>query len=599
MTLFETAASGDLDALKRGIRCEWQDFRARDRQGNTLLHYAVPSCGLDAVKYLTDYLNMDPLDANLRGVTPYDLALERGDRELLAWFEEKTGIAPQALVHNPVRRGFYPDPSWIRVGQDYYMVNSSFCFFPCLPISKSRDLVHWTTVGYALTNPEWARVYRSEGGRGYWAPDLSYDPHSGRYFITATYRGNENDPEPRCQMVTSAPRPEGPYEEPAWIHEDGIDPSLFHDEDGRHYMLFNRSVRMVELSTDCRTTVGEPRLIWGGDWKVKTEGPQMMKHNGYYYILAAEGGTGAGHRISVARSKEIWGPYETCPYNPILRQDDPGGYLQNCGHGKLLQTADGRWYLCYLCLRRDGASAPMGRETAIAEVDWTADGWPVVRHGRRPATVLALPVDAPAETAAVPAGLVPWKYGEWVTPRALDADRAVVQEDTLLLRGNGLDLCETAGQGVLLVRQQERDFSAEVVVDTAFLANAAVGNSAGLTCYYDEHSYLKFGVQKTGTGACLLFEEYVGYEKRASEQYPLPVHDGHIRLKVTAGRGERIFAAQSVTTKVIPEPAYLTSEGLKLGKRFTGAMVGVYVHGRMSVRFTQWNTRWDEAESKE
>lgn len=241
----------------------------------------------------------------------------------------------------------------------------------------------------------------------------------------------------------------------------------------------------------------------------------------------------------------------------------------------------------------------MGRETAIAEVDWTADGWPVVRHGRRPATVLALPLDAPAETAAVPAGLVPWKYGEWVTPRALDADRAVVQEDMLLLRGNGLDLCETAGQGVLLVRQQERDFSAEVVVDTAFLANAAVGNSAGLTCYYDEHSYLKFGVQKTGTGACLLFEEYVGYEKRASEQYPLPVHDGHICLKVTAGRGERIFAAQSVTTKAIPEPAYLTSEGLKLGKRFTGAMVGVYVHGRMSVRFTQWNTRWDEAESKE
>lgn len=162
MTLFETAASGDLAALKRGICCEWQDFRARDRQGNTLLHYVVPSCGLDAVKYLTDYLNMDPLDANLRGVTPYDLALERGDRELLAWFEEKTGIAPQALVHNPVRRGFYPDPSWIRVGQDYYMVNSSFCFFPCLPISKSRDLVHWTTVGYALTNPEWARVYRSE-----------------------------------------------------------------------------------------------------------------------------------------------------------------------------------------------------------------------------------------------------------------------------------------------------------------------------------------------------------------------------------------------------------------------------------------------------
>ena len=228
--------------------------------------------------------------------------------------------------------------------------------------------------------------------------------------LTVAVIANEDDAEPRCQMVVSAERPEGPYGEPAWIHEDGIDPSILHDDDGRHYMLFNRSVRMAELTPDCRAMRGPARLIWGGDLKRKTEGPQLMKHDGYYYLLAAEGGTGAGHRISAARSKNVWGPYENCPYNPILRQDDEGGYLQNCGHGKLLQTADGRWFLCFLCLRRDpDGTAPMGRETSIAEVTWTPDGWPVAAYGRRPRAVLNMPFSEEIPTLT-PVGISrPWR----------------------------------------------------------------------------------------------------------------------------------------------------------------------------------------------
>ena len=392
MTPFDTALKADLQTLQHTVEYEGQNFRERDADGNTLLHCAVRSGSLAKVAYLTDFLALDPLEANLSGITPLDLALQDGLDEIAAYLANKAGVDPTRIIHNPVRRGFYPDPSWIRVGEDYYMVNSSFSFFPCIPISKSRDLVHWTTVGYAITNPDWARVARSEGGRGYWAPDISYDAVSKHYFITATYRGNEDDAEPRCQMVVSAERPEGPYGEPAWIHEDGIDPSILHDDDGRHYMLFNRSVRMAELTPDCRAMRGPARLIWGGNLKNKTEGPQLMKHDGYYYLLAAEGGTGAGHRISAARSKNVWGPYENCPYNPILRQDDACGYLQNCGHGKLLQAADGRWFLCFLCLRRDpDGTAPMGRETSIAEVTWTPDGWPVAAYGRRPRAVLNMP----------------------------------------------------------------------------------------------------------------------------------------------------------------------------------------------------------------
>lgn len=592
MTLFDAAQNADLQTLQHAVEYEGQNFRERDADGNTLLHYAVRSGDLAKTAYLTDFLALDPLDANLSGVTPLDLALQNGFADIAAYLAERSGVDPAHSFHNPVRRGFYPDPSWIRVGEDYYMVNSSFSFFPCIPISKSCDLVHWTTVGYAITNPDWARVARSEGGRGYWAPDISYDPASKRYYITATYRGNEGDPERRCQMVVSADRPEGPYGEPAWIHEDGIDPSIFHDDDGRHYMLFNRSVRMAELTPDCRAMKAPARLIWGGDVKNKTEGPQLMKHGGYYYLFAAEGGTGAGHRISAARSKNVWGPYENCPYNPILRQDDAGGYLQNCGHGKLVQAADGRCFLCFLCLRRgpDG-TAPMGRETSIAEVTWTPDGWPVAAHGRRPRTVLNLPLPEAIPTTA-PAGLTDWKGGEWVTQRALDTANFAVENGVLTLRGNGLDLCEMQMQGLLLVRQQERAFAAETA-----LAIPAAG-TAGLTCYYDEHSYLKFGVGPDG----LLLQEYAGYEVLSTQTAPLPAGTSRVRLRVTTENGNRSFAVQDSTAWrtlwTIPEPRYLTGEGLKCGKRFTGAMVGLYVHGTAAVRFTDWAAAWPRPEEK-
>lgn len=163
MTPFDTALKADLQTLQHTVEYEGQNFRERDADGNTLLHCAVRSGSLAKVAYLTDFLALNPLEANLSGITPLDLALQDGLDEIAAYLANKAGVDPARIIHNPVRRGFYPDPSWIRVGEDYYMVNSSFSFFPCIPISKSRDLVHWTTVGYAITNPDWARVARSEG----------------------------------------------------------------------------------------------------------------------------------------------------------------------------------------------------------------------------------------------------------------------------------------------------------------------------------------------------------------------------------------------------------------------------------------------------
>lgn len=152
------------------------------------------------------------------------------------------------MYANPIRHGFFPDPSIIRVNDDYYMVNSSFIFFPCIPVSHSTDLVHWQIIAHAVLNPDWSELGALDSGRGYWAPDTSYD--NGRFYITATYRHNDGGAILRRQMIVSSERPEGPYSKPVFIEEDGIDPSLFH-ENGRHYMLLNRGARIFELSEDC------------------------------------------------------------------------------------------------------------------------------------------------------------------------------------------------------------------------------------------------------------------------------------------------------------------------------------------------------------
>ena len=236
----------------------------------------------------------------------------------------------------------FPDPSIVRVGKDYYMVNSSFIFFPCIPISHSKDLIHWEIIGHAVTEPEWASLDELEGGRGYWAPDISYD--NGKFYITATYRLNDTGTVYRKQIVVSSEKPEGPYSKPAIIDEDGIDPSIFH-EDGRHYMLLNRGARILELNADCTKQISEAELLYYGDQKRAPEGPHLLKKDGYYYLFLAEGGTGAGHRISVARSKTLMGNYEPCPYNPIMRQMDEGAAIQRCGHGKPVCTQNGEWYI--------------------------------------------------------------------------------------------------------------------------------------------------------------------------------------------------------------------------------------------------------------
>lgn len=588
------AKKGGFRVVKYIVEYSRASMNTTDDENRTILHYAAMSGDLSINRYLVEKVGMEITAGDGGLVTPYQIAWERGDEKLLAYYKERVGAAYEDMYHNPIRTGMFPDPSIVRVGEDYYMVNSSFIFFPCIPVSHSRDLVHWEIIGHAITNPEWAHLDELEGGRGYWAPDISYD--NGTFYITATYRLNDTGSVYRRQIVVSSDRPEGPYSEPAVIDEDGIDPSIFH-EDGRHYMLLNRGARIFELSSDCKRQISEAVLLYYGHQKRAPEGPHLLKKDGYYYLFLAEGGTGPGHRVSVARSRELMGNYEPCPYNPIMRQKDEKAAIQRCGHGKPVCTQNGDWYMVYLCGRRiDGKYSILGRETALDPVTWTADGWPVVNGLRGPSVLQAMPdLKRRERKEAAAQSFQNGLPGDFITPRPPEKDGITCQNGRLILKGSRYPLSSVHARNILVRRQSAFCFQAEAELCVPELSD---GQEAGLTCYYDENTWVCFFFSKDENGYFLQVKEHIGEKDvchgkerltdPAGKQYVLGVETRYLQRRFyymakqenpgdQAGSEKRTADSRTKEEVVqLDNVYYLCDEGISMGKRFTGAMVGMY-----------------------
>ena len=588
------AELGDFPIVKYIVEYSRASMNTVDENHRNILHYAAASGNLEMNRYLVEKVGMDITAGDGKCVTPYQIAYERKDEKLLSYYKERTGASYEGMYHNPIRCGMFPDPSIVRVGVDYYMVNSSFIFFPCIPVSHSRDLIHWEIIGHAITDPQWAALDELEGGRGYWAPDISYD--NGKFYVTATYRLNDTGTVYRKQIVVSSDRPEGPYSKPAVIDEDGIDPSIFH-ENGRHYMLLNRGARILELNEDCTKQISEAELLYYGDQKRAPEGPHLLKKDGYYYLFLAEGGTGAGHRISVARSKTLMGNYEPCPYNPIMRQMDEGAAIQRCGHGKPVCTQNGEWYMVYLCGRMIGDGYSMlGRETALDPISWTADGWPVVNGLKGPSVLQKkpdLPVWMPEETASVSedgirsvaadaeqtmTAAAGWDK-KWMTPRVPEPEGILFLPSGIRIKGSRFPLKDVAARNILLQRQTSFCFRAETVL---FIPKLADGQEAGLTCYFDENTWVCLALCKADA-YYIQVKEHIGEKDILHEKYMLSddCAGKKITLKVKTEYLRRLFTfcvegQEETAAAELPDVFYLCDEGIRMGKRFTGAMTGIY-----------------------
>lgn len=279
---------------------------------------------------------------------------------------------------NPVIPGLNSDPSACRVGEDYYLVTSSFPYYPALPIYHSRDLVHFEQIGNAIDRPDMLSFKGTYYDGGTWAPTIRY--HDGTFYIVNGVFGNA---ETFYYMITAS-RPEGPWSDPIQL-PPCFDPDLFFDDDGKCYLSYSDGgVWIVEYSLEEHKTVGEPKKIFHGPLYESycVEGSHIYKINGWYYLLLAEGGTGFHHSVNVARSDALFGRYVPDPVTPILTHRHLGQqYPITCvGHADIVDTPDGKYYMYMLAKRPIGGFSHLGRETFLAEVTFE-DGWPVVNPG--------------------------------------------------------------------------------------------------------------------------------------------------------------------------------------------------------------------------
>jgi xylan 1,4-beta-xylosidase len=409
-----------------------------------------------------------------------------------------------AYATNPILTGFNPDPSILRVDNDYYIATSTFEWFPGVQIHHSTDLIHWELICHPLERLSQLNMIGETNSCGIWAPCLSYS--EGLYYLIYTdvksFIGMFKDT--HNYLVTAADI-RGPWSEPVYLNSSGFDPSLFHDANGKKYLLnmlmdyrcWNTKfggIILQEYSKEKKALVGEPINIFKGTQLRFTEGPHLYQQDGYYYLMTAEGGTGYEHAVTMARSRNIEGPYEVDPRNPLLTAlHTPDNPLQKAGHGSLTKGHNGKWYLAHLCARPVGEDrlCILGRETALEEVVWK-DGWLRLANGGN-SPCEKVEIDGVKTTSDVEKNYLWEDFNQDTVSIHLQTLRvpldkaASLTERTGYLRLYGRESLSSCHHQSLLAHRQQ-SFYTEVTTKLDFEPKS-FQTMAGLVYYYNSLSY--------------------------------------------------------------------------------------------------------------
>jgi len=512
-------------------------------------------------------------------------------------------------IKNPILPGFNPDPSIVRVGADYYIATSTFEWFPGVQIHHSRDLVHWRLLTRPLTRPSQLNMLGDPDSCGIWAPCLSYADglfyliytDVKRYGLTTVAGASGASLRDFHNYLVTSPRIDGEWSDPVYLNSSGFDPSLFHDDDGRKYLVNqlwdhrpgqNRFAGIVlqEYSvTECKL-VGQRQNIFKGTALGLTEAPHLYKRGGFYYLLTAEGGTGWNHAVTMARSRSLTGPYELHPDTYILSsRHRPDVALQRAGHADLMETAAGETYMVYLCGRplRNRGCCTLGRETAIQPMVWGADGWLRTTDGQglaqTEATAPALPAHVFPEIPAredfneprLPVDFQ-WLRSPW--PDELFSLTA--RPGHLRLYGR-----ETLGslfrQSLVARRQQAHCYSASTMVE---FEPEHFQQQAGLVCYYGGAKFHYFYLSHDdAVGKHLrVMSGLPNHAQADAFTAPVPIPRGRrveLRVEVDYERlcfGYRLEGAGWNWLPQLFDPSILSDEASAPGRpNFTGAFVGM------------------------
>lgn len=514
-------------------------------------------------------------------------------------------------IQNPVLKGFHPDPSLIRVDDTYYIASSTFEWWPGVRIHESKDLVHWKLITYPLKEKRLLNMWGDPDSGGIWAPDLSY--HNGKFYLVYTdVKVTDGCYKDCINYLTTAEDIMGPWSDPVVLNTAGFDASLFHDDDGKKYLVnqywdprsFHHpfyGIMCTEYAEEEQKLVGEPWVIYKGTADRFTEGPHLYKMNGYYYLFVAQGGTVYAHQERVARAESLRGVFETQPGEPLLTTlDAPFHPIQKAGHGSLVQTKAGEWYFAHLMGRpihhhtesiaEQRGWCPLGRETGIQKLIWDDDGWPHIVGGHKGMVEVEAPVDAIACEGEESGGKD--DFDEAKLSLHFQTLRVPLAEDTLSLKDRPghlrlygrQSLASTFLQAHVARRWQSFTFDAETKM--AYRPKN-IQQAAGLTCYYNTQNWSciqvmwneKFGrvIDVVATDLGKTFSVY--------EETPIPVPDDveYVYLKVKV-RGISYQYFYSFDGEVWQETAYrfdsakLSDEYIKAvyDAAFTGAFTGMF-----------------------
>ncbi|HVT80395.1 MAG TPA: glycoside hydrolase family 43 protein [Phycisphaerae bacterium] len=530
---------------------------------------------------------------------------------------EKLAADPDApgKFLNPILAGFYPDPSICRAQGDYYLVNSSFWYYPGIPVFHSKDLVHWTQIGFALDRPsQFSTIKGGDVSRGVYAPSIRY--RNGTFYITCTLvngRGN---------FLLSAKDPAGPWEGPFWLESvDGIDPSLFFDDDGQSYLLHcappmpgteqyqgHRTIRMRQIDLQTAQLVGDEKVLVNAGTDITrkpqwVEGPHLYKKNGTYWLIAAEGGTAADHSVVAFESGKLWGPYTPIPENPILSQRqlaNRADAITCAGHADFVELPNGDWWSVFLgCRPYEANLYNTGRETFLLPVSWDKDKPAILPPDKVVPRVLSKPAIPAAQAPAAAAesattGNLSWtdtfKPGKlnlrWQLLRAPTEAWYALAYDSLAIAPRNVALTSYDNPSFVACRQQHAAFTA-----TAELAlnQGTAACDAGIVAFQNETHYFFLGVRVNGRTPEVFLEQFnVPEARRTAEKpkilatLPLPVGVGKdstkVELRITgAGRPYsfscRINGGEFKSLKENVDGSFLSTE---TAGGFQGVMLGMY-----------------------
>jgi len=498
-----------------------------------------------------------------------------------------------AQTENPILPGFYPDPSICRVDNDYYLVDSSFSFFPGIPIFHSTDLSHWKQIGHVLDRPSQLNLTDEWISAGLYAPSIRY--HEGVFYMITTLMGGKGG-----NFYVTAKNPAGPWSEPNWLKEvDGIDPSFFFDLDGTAYLVNNgpvadgkplynghRSLWLQKFDLAAKKPIGKRVEIVNGGTDISKkpiwiEGPHIFNHKGYYYLLCAEGGTGLDHSQVIFRSKNIFGPYEVFKDNPILTQRDmPADRIDpvTCtGHADFVQTPNGHGVAVFLgCQPYEGEFFNTGRQTFIQNVDWSGE-WPIIlEKGKAVPSQVVLPLKAEEGKVTFRDNSANWKDNfdgkelkfEWNFIRTPKEKWYELKDNSLKIQARPISISEVGNPSFIGRRLQfaSSEFTASMKLEKG------KEMEAGIVAFQNEKFYYKLTIQQiAGKSFLIVASATKEFEKIELKGYK-PGRQVCLRMKAL----EADFACEySLNNKTWTQIGSVL-DGKHLSTKVSGGYVGAY-----------------------